>query len=1048
MHFLQRSHAKTIKGNSMTILTVGPTSTFPTIAAAMAAASTGDIVALETGYGNENATVTVDGLSFDGGPSSTDVDLQLASGIGVITLLGTAPINVLDGSDANTIVGNDGDNIISVSSGVDVVAGGNGSDRLIIDYSAATAAITGTMVGVTDGGTHAVTFSAVENLTISTGSGNDTITVGDGSNVLATGAGDDTITAGNGPNVIDGGGNNDTITAGSGANTILGRSGNDTIVAGDGGNTIDGGDGNDGITTGAGNDIVNAGLGNDTIITGGGADVITVNGGVDTVDSGSENDRLIVDYSSSTTAVTGGVTGGTLIGGYDGAFADGAATSSVVFQGTESFTVTAGSGNDIIATGDGNDVLDGGAGSDQLNSGGGTDTLLIGLGNDALDGGAGTDTVIFSGARANYQVTDLGGGVFQSTDLRAGSPDGTDTLVNIEGFVFTDGTFDMVTVLIVAPTTTVATLAFSADTGISNSDFITSTAAQNISGTLSANLANGESVEVSLDNGTTWTTATAAVGTDTFSLAGQTLTASNVLEARVTNSTASGIATTQAYVLDTIAPNEPSTPVLTSASDSGAQGDGITNVTMLTVTGTAEAGSTVKLYDTDGTTVLGTSVTAGDGTYSITSSTLSGGNHTLSVSATDTAGSVSPISSGTTVTIDTTAPAAPTLTLAHDTGLSATDGITSDPTIGVTAEAGATLLYKLDAAAGFSATAPVFATDGSNDGLHTVLVEQQDAAGNISASSLSFMLDTTAPAAPTLTLAHDSGLSAADGITSDPTIGVTAEAGATLLYKVDAAAGFSATAPVFATDGSNDGLHTVLVEQQDAAGNIGSASSLSFILDTTAPAAPTLTLAHDSGLSATDGITSDPSIVYSSAESGGFFLYAADGAANFSFAVPSFVTDSSADGSHTVLVMQEDAAGNTGAASSLSFTLDTIAPNVTGLSALLASSSGGTTINFNLAFDEAVKVAGGTPALVLNNGSVAAYDAAATVTLGDSSKLVFDHLITSPVSFVEVTAFAPHGSVVADLAGNVADVSHVAASFSNLADNSFAPPHMPFAFDL
>ena len=70
-------------------------------------------------YGNENATVTVNGLSFDGGPSSTNINLQLATGISSITLLGTAPINVIDGPDANSVVGNDGDNIISVSSGVE-----------------------------------------------------------------------------------------------------------------------------------------------------------------------------------------------------------------------------------------------------------------------------------------------------------------------------------------------------------------------------------------------------------------------------------------------------------------------------------------------------------------------------------------------------------------------------------------------------------------------------------------------------------------------------------------------------------------------------------------------------------------------------------------------------------------------------------------------------------------------------------------------------------------------------------------------------------------
>ena len=58
---------------------------------------------------------------------STGINLQLGMGISAITLLGTAPFNLLDAPDANSIVGNDGDNIITVSSGVDVVNGGNGT---------------------------------------------------------------------------------------------------------------------------------------------------------------------------------------------------------------------------------------------------------------------------------------------------------------------------------------------------------------------------------------------------------------------------------------------------------------------------------------------------------------------------------------------------------------------------------------------------------------------------------------------------------------------------------------------------------------------------------------------------------------------------------------------------------------------------------------------------------------------------------------------------------------------------------------------------------
>jgi hypothetical protein len=286
-----------------------------------------------------------------------------------------------------------------------------------------------------------------------------------------------------------------------------------------------------------------------------------------------------------------------------------------------------------------------------------------------------------------------------------------------------------------------------------------------------------------------------------------------------------------------------------------------------------------------------------------------------------------------------------------------------------------------------------------------------------------------------------------DGITSDPTITVAAESGVTLLYKVDGAASFSTTAPDFTTDG----VHTVAVEQQDVAGNTGGAANLTFTLDTTAPAAPTLGLAHDTGASGTDNITNDPTIVYTSAENGGVFLYKADDAANFSFAAASFATNGSVDGGHTVSVEQQDVAGNIGAASSLNFTLDTTAPHVTGLSASLANGTGETTIDFTLTFNEAVKVIGGTPALALNNGNSAAYDAAVTSALGDSSKLIFDHLVaagTTPVSFVEVAAFVPHGSVVVDIAGNIADVSHVAASFGHLSDDTFSPPHMPFAFDL
>ncbi|WP_300497799.1 Ig-like domain-containing protein, partial [Marinobacter sp.] len=110
--------------------------------------------------------------------------------------------------------------------------------------------------------------------------------------------------------------------------------------------------------------------------------------------------------------------------------------------------------------------------------------------------------------------------------------------------------------------------------------------------------------------------------------------------------------------IDTIAPDAPSAPVLDSGSDSGTQGDDITNITQPAISGSGAApGDTVTLYDTDGTTVLGTGTVAVDGTWSvIPDAPLSEGPHSLSVTVTDSAENESAASVALTVTIDTTGP--------------------------------------------------------------------------------------------------------------------------------------------------------------------------------------------------------------------------------------------------------------------------------------------------------------------------------------------------------------------------------------------------------
>jgi Ca2+-binding RTX toxin-like protein len=96
--------------------------------------------------------------------------------------------------------------------------------------------------------------------------------------------------------------------------------------------------------------------------------------------------------------------------------------------------------------GDFGDWLFGGTAADTLRGGGGNDLTRGGAGNDTHDGGSGTDRVVFSGAVSDYLLISVGSTV-TVTDLRSGSPDGVDTLTNVEFLTFSDITFalDLIT---------------------------------------------------------------------------------------------------------------------------------------------------------------------------------------------------------------------------------------------------------------------------------------------------------------------------------------------------------------------------------------------------------------------------------------------------------------------------------------------------------------------------------------------------------------------------------------------------------------------------
>ena len=158
------------------------------------------------------------------------------------------------------------------------------------------------------------------------------------------------------------------------------------------------------------------------------------------------------------------------------------------------------------------------------------------------------------------------------------------------------------------------------------------------------------------------------ISTAALSLNGGTIkngTDDAILTLPTPNSSGS-LAANKAIVIDTTAPDAPGAPDLKASDDTGSSNsDNVTSNTSGSFRVAGSNGDTITLYDTDGTTVLGTG-TVSSGYVDISVTGLASGEHTLTAKATDAAGNVSVASSGLTVTIDTSAPTLTSSTPADD----------------------------------------------------------------------------------------------------------------------------------------------------------------------------------------------------------------------------------------------------------------------------------------------------------------------------------------------------------------------------------------------
>ena len=201
--------------------------------------------------------------------------------------------------------------------------------------------------------------------------------------------------------------------------------------------------------------------------------------------------------------------------------------------------------------------------------------------------------------------------------------------------------------------------------------------------------------------------------------------------------------------------------------------------------------------------------------------------------------------------------------------------------------------------------------------------------------AIDITLDTVAPTLAA-SLTTDSGTSAVDGLTNDPTVGGTAEVGATLTIKdgsttlgtVVVGAGGSWT---YTPTGLAQGAHTLDITGADLAGNT-TVAHVSFTLDTVAPSKPTRPLVDptaDTGALA-DGHTADITPTLTGTADPGSLVVLKDGATTLGSPTltvgNTWTIDSSilSHGLHSLTVTAIDAAGNVSVASDpLALTIDT-----------------------------------------------------------------------------------------------------------------------------
>jgi Ca2+-binding RTX toxin-like protein len=307
--------------------------------------------------------------------------------------------------------GNDTLAIDAGSTGDHIFVGGDGTDLLIMDWSAATNAINyttstlnyySTAIPAEGNLTTYVQFTGVERFDLSGGAGNDRLFGGALDDTLRGGGGDDRLDFGTGRLVAAGGDGTDLVTAtiasdvGLNLELVLANARTTPLVR-NAGTAIESSWHAVEVlrlTTGAGNDLVDVrgitsnssqlGMQGHRFDAGAGDDRFMIDLGSfgdHFFLGGAGTDLLVMDWSAATSAISR-TTGGPEF--YYGTTISGVGTAYMEYSSVERFFLRGGLGNDSLF---------GGAFEDTLHGGGGNDRLDFGTGRVRVDGGDGLDQV-------------------------------------------------------------------------------------------------------------------------------------------------------------------------------------------------------------------------------------------------------------------------------------------------------------------------------------------------------------------------------------------------------------------------------------------------------------------------------------------------------------------------------------------------------------------------------------------------------------------------------------------------------------------------------